>query len=101
MRLFRIVAALGAAGVILGMAALVAAQCAGLVQRSVALHRELSVVRGEVADLRLKKAEQDRTIRRLRDPAGTIPEIHDRLRLVAPNEAMIYVKGAATPVPLP
>jgi hypothetical protein len=38
-------------------------------------------------------------IRRLSDPRGVVPEIHDRLRLVGANEMFIYVQGSATPAP--
>jgi hypothetical protein len=84
-----------------GFVALGVAQCFGIVTRTVALQRELTVVRGEVADLRARRSEQERTIRRLRVPGGSIPEIHDRLRLVRPNEKLMYLRGAATPLPLP
>jgi hypothetical protein len=40
-------------------------------------------------------AERERriaTIKRLEDPRGAIPEIHDRLHLALPNESIIYLK---------
>jgi cell division protein FtsB len=94
--------AFGAAAVALGVLAVVIVQCAHLVQRNVALSRELVVVKGEVSDLERKHAEQERTIKRLRDPVGAVPEIHDRLRLVRPNETLIFVQGGeATRAPQP
>jgi cell division protein FtsB len=101
-RLLRACAAFGATAVALGLLALIVLQCAHLIQRNVALSRELVVVRGEVSDLEHKRAEQERTIRRLHDPSGAVPEIHERLRLVRPNEIMIFVKGVrVTPAPIP
>ena len=101
-RVLRLCTAVGAAAVAFAVLALIVIQCARLVQRNVALTRELAVVKSEVGDLQRKRAEQQRTIRRLHDPLGAVPEIHQRLRLVRPGETIIYVKGASPePVRLP
>lgn len=81
--------------------ALVGLQYARAVARNVALARALDRTRDDVARLEARRAEQLRTIRRLRDPAGAIPEIHDRLHQVAPGQAIIYLHGVATPSPQP
>ena len=39
-----------------------------------------------------RKRSEERQIRRLMDPQGAVPEIHDRLHLVGPHETIIYVK---------
>ena len=102
MRFLRAFVAVGAVAVTVGILALVVVQCAKLLQRNIALTRELAVVQGENADLESKKAQQKRTIARLHDPTGAIPEIHQRLRQVRSDETIIYVQGAqATAAPLP
>jgi hypothetical protein len=55
---------------------------------------ELSTVNSDIDALRLRHEEQLRELHRLEDPDGAIPEIHDRLRLVRPNEAIIFVSPA-------
>ena len=52
---------------------------------------QLSSLRSDIATLERRRDEQQRELRRLRDPQGAIPEIHDRLRLVRPNETLIFV----------
>lgn len=52
---------------------------------------QLSTLQSDIATLQHRRDEQQRELRRLRDPQGAIPEIHDRLRLVRPNEALIFV----------
>ena len=42
--------------------------------------------------LQTKRDEQLRQIKRLSDPSGSIPDIHDRLHLVGDHEAIIYLK---------
>ena len=94
MRLVRTCAAFCALALVLAISAIVLVQCAGLIARNISLTRELAVVRGEVTDLQRKRSDQQRTIRRLHDPSGAVPEIHERLRLVRPKETIIYVRGA-------
>jgi hypothetical protein len=81
--------------VALGVLAVVGLQVARVVKRNVVLAHELHSMTREVANLQRQRANEERTIRRLRVPAGTIPEIHDRLHLTRSDEAIIYVKGAS------
>jgi len=71
---------------------LVGVQYARVIGRNIALAREVRAVESDVAALKVKRARQVREIRRLSDPRGAIPEIHDRLRLVGDKEAIIYLK---------
>ena len=59
---------------------------------NVAMAHSLSSVQKDILALRHQKRSEERQIRRLMDPQGAIPEIHDRLHLVRPNETIIYVK---------
>ncbi|GAC1423029.1 MAG: hypothetical protein NVSMB5_16720 [Candidatus Velthaea sp.] len=52
----------------------------------------MHAVDADVHMLQVKRIEQERTIRRLSDPRGAIPEIHDKLHLVGDREAIIYLK---------
>lgn len=74
---------------------LVSVQFARIVNQNVAMARSLSDVRHDVSVLRQRKREEERELRRLSDPYGAIPEIHDRLHLVRANEAIVYVKRSA------
>ena len=80
-----------AAAVVLLLVVLVVVQFARAIGDDVAAERQLSAIRADIAALQRERAEQQRELRRLRDPEGAIPEIHDRLRLVRPNEALIFV----------
>ncbi len=83
--------------------ALVAVQFARVIDQNVALARDLSSTQSDIAALQARRAWQIRELRRLRDPEGAVPEIHDRLKLVRPNEAIIFVSpapsAAASPAP--
>jgi hypothetical protein len=79
--------------------AVVGVQYAHIIERNVSLANDLRGVERDVVTLRDKQREQLRTIDRLSDPQGAIPEIHDRLRLVRQNETIIYLKGAPSPAP--
>lgn len=81
--------------------ALVALQFANIVARNLAVAREVAASRADLAALDAKKREQLRTIARLSDPRGAIPEIHDKLRLVGPHEELIFVEGGPSPTPEP
>jgi hypothetical protein len=59
--------------------------------------RSLSSVQEDVEALRDHKRREERELRRLMDPEGAVPEIHERLHLVRPNEAIIYVRPAPPP----
>lgn len=82
----------GLAGVV--VFTLVSIQFAHIVNENVAMARSLSSVRRDVDALREHRRQAQREVRRLMDPEGAIPDIHDRLRLVRPNEAIIYIKPA-------
>ena len=78
---------------ILVFATLVAIQYARVVRRNVILANSLGSIDRDIAALKLAREERMAKIRRLQDPHGAIPEIHDRLHLFAPDEALIYVRG--------
>jgi cell division protein FtsB len=92
---------IGIACVALALIAFVAAQYARAIGRNFTLSADLARTRLQIADLEQRRGEQIREIRRLHDPAGAIPEIHDRLHLVGPNETLIFVRGVPTPAPTP
>lgn len=73
---------------------LVSIQFARIVNENVAMAGSLTSVQQDVTQLRRHKQETERELRRLLDPQGAIPAIHDRLHLVRPNEAIIYIKPA-------
>jgi cell division protein FtsB len=73
------------------VATLVIIQFARAIGENVAAERELGAIRTDIVTLKARRADQLRELRRLRDPQGAVPEIHDRLRLVRPNEALIFV----------
>lgn len=95
-RLLRRVAATLIALVIFG---LVGVQFARVIRDNVALARELSSTQTQIGALQARKQWQLRELRRLQDPEGAIPDIHDRLRLVRPNEAIIFVSPAPSSAP--
>jgi cell division protein FtsB len=71
--------------------ALVAIQFARAIGENLAAARQLATIRSDIMALQRRRDEQQREVRRLRDPEGAVPDIHDRLRLVRPNEALIFV----------
>ncbi len=75
---------------------LVSIQFARIVGENVAMAHSLSSIRQDVKALKAHKRQDEREVRRLLDPSGAIPDIHSRLHLVGPNEAIIYVKPAPT-----
>ena len=72
--------------------ALVGVQYAHVIGRNLALAHELHSVERDVVSLRAREVQQKQQIRRLSDPSGAIPEIHDRLHLVRDKEAIIYLE---------
>jgi cell division protein FtsB len=91
-----------AAGIALLVVTLVAVQFARAIGENLAAAHDLSSIRSDITALQERRADQQRELRRLRDPQGAIPEIHDRLRLVRPNEAIIFVSPQpAAPSPAP
>ncbi len=87
----RLAGRITAAGIAVLVVGLVAVQFARAIGENMSAVRQLSSIRADIAALQKRRDEQQRELRRLRDPQGAIPEIHDRLRLVRPNEALIFV----------
>ena len=95
----RIAGRITAVGIALLVVALVAVQFARAIGENLAAVHELSSIRLDITGLEKRRDDQQRELRRLRDPQGAIPEIHDRLRLVRPNEAIIFVSPAPSAAP--
>jgi hypothetical protein len=95
--LLRLTSRIGVVCVVLVVVSLITVQYARLIGRTVAMAHELRDERRDVARLEARRLQQDREIRRLSDPAGALPEIHDRLHLVGDHEAIIYLKGGHGP----
>lgn len=70
----------------------VSLQFAHVINENIAMASSLSSVQDEIAQLRAHRHHQELQIRRLNDLEGAVPEIHDRLRLVRPDEELIFVK---------
>jgi cell division protein FtsB len=79
----------------------VAMQFTGIVAKNVAVAQEVATSRADIRALRERERRQLQVIRRLSDPEGAIPEIHERLRLVGPHEEIIYVPGLPAPTAPP
>ncbi len=88
----RVLGRIGVVGVALIVLSLIGVQYAHVIGRNVALAHQLRDTEHDIVTLKARKAEQQREIRRLSDPRGAIPEIHDRLHLVGDKEAIIYLK---------
>jgi hypothetical protein len=98
----RLAGRMTAAAIALLVITLVVIQFARAIGENLSAARELSAIRSDISALERRRAEQQLDLWRLRDPQGTIPEIHDRLRLVRPNEALIFVSPQpAEPSPGP
>jgi cell division protein FtsB len=78
---------------------LVGIQFTRIINENVAMARSLADVQRDVRDLRARKREEQRELHRLADPAGAVPEIHERLHLVGPDEAIIYVRPGSRSTP--
>jgi hypothetical protein len=81
----------------LTLTGLIALQYERIIERNLALVHTLSNARADVERLKVKRAHQEAEVRRLSDPYGAIPEIHDRLHLTSSREAIIYLKGQPAP----
>lgn len=79
------------------VATLVAIQFARAIGENLNAVHQLSAIHSDITALERRRDYQRRELRRLRDPEGAIPEIHDRLRLVRPNEALIFVSPQPAP----
>jgi hypothetical protein len=95
--LLRLLGRIGVVCVVLAFATMVGMQYARIIGRNLALAHELRSVERDVVALKAKRAAQDARIRRLSDPRGAVPEIHDRLHLVGDKEAIIYLKHGRQP----
>ena len=76
---------------------LVGVQFARVIHQNVALAGDLNATNAEIEGLHARQAWQIRELKRLADPEGAVPDIHERLRLVRPNETMIFVSPAPSP----
>ena len=79
--------------------ALVGIQFAHIIDRNLGMGQSLHDVQSDVDTLRARKFAQERELRRLSDPEGSVPEIHDRLHLVGKNETIIYLKAPKPQAP--
>jgi len=95
--MLRLLSRIGVVCVALVAISLIGVQYARAIGHNVALAHELRSVEGDVAALKAKRAAQGGKIRRLSDPRGAVPEIHDRLHLVGDKEAIIYLKHGRQP----
>lgn len=93
----RLAGRVGVITVFVALVSLIGIQYARVIGRNVALAHELHAAQDDVAALKVKRAFQAREIRRLSDPHGAVPEIHERLHLVGDKEAIIYLKRSETP----
>ena len=91
-RTVRILARLGVLAVASSLVALFTVQYVRIIDRNLAYARLLRNVEGDIAQLDARREQQRKEIRRLSDPQGAIPEIHDRLHLVFDHEEIIYLK---------
>ena len=97
--LLRLAGRVTATAVALLIFTLIGVQFARVIGENVAMASELSGVNTDISNLETRHSLQLRELRRLRSPDGAIPEIHDRLRLVRPNEAIIFVRPAPSATP--
>jgi cell division protein FtsB len=97
--LLRLAGRITASAVALLVFTLIGVQFARVIGENVAMASQLSGINGDIVSLKARRARQLRELERLRDPEGAVPEIHDRLRLVRPNEAIIFVSPAPAASP--
>lgn len=95
--LLRAAGRLAALAIVLLVSTLIGVQFTREIGENISTARELSSLRSDIGALQSKREEQQRELRRLQDPQGAIPEIHDRLRLVRPNETIIFVSPQPAP----
>lgn len=95
--LVRLLGRIGATALALLVFTLVGIQFARVVHQNIGLSRELAATQSDITQLQAHRAWQLRQLRRLQDPQGAIPEIHDRLRLVRANEAIVFVSPLPSP----
>lgn len=90
----RALSRLGIVCVALVVLSMIGVQYTRVIGRNLALAHQLHDTEHDIASLKVRRAQQAREIKRLSDPHGAIPEIHDRLHLVGDKEAIIYLKRA-------
>ena len=83
------------AAALLGSISMIAIQYARMAHRNLVLAHALAATQSDIARLQNERSRREATVKRLEDPRGAIPEIHDRLHLTLPNEAIIYLKKPA------
>ena len=83
------------------VAILIVVQFATIVAKNVAIARQVATAHRQIAELRERERARERTVERLSDPRGAIPEIHEKLQLVGPHEELIYVRGLPQPTAPP
>lgn len=76
----------------IAVVALVGIQFARIIRQNVAMADSLHNVQRQIVQLDARKIEDERAIHRLLVPEGAVPEIHERLRMVVPNQALIYIR---------
>ena len=83
-------------GVVIALAGafitVVGLQYARIIAKNVDMADRLRSAQNDVRSLQTKRVQADAEIRRLSDPQGAIPEIHDKLHLVGDHETIIYLK---------
>ena len=99
MKGLRVAARVSVLAAMLTVGSLVAVQYEAIVVRYLSLRHQVEDSRAEFQALEAKLHKQNNDVRRLSDPRGAIPEIHERLKEFGPNEEMIYIKGAPSPAP--
>ncbi len=97
----RLTARIGLLATVGCVVVLVAVQLEVIVAKNVAIARQVANAHRQIVALRERERAQQRTVDRLSDPRGAIPEIHEKLQLVAPHQELIYVRGLAQPTPAP
>ena len=88
-----------AVGIVVLAVSLVIVQFARAIGENLSAAHRLSVLRSDISALERQRDDQKRELRRLRDPEGAVPEIHDRLRLARPNEQLIFISPAPSDAP--
>jgi cell division protein FtsB len=97
----RLAGRLATASLVLVFVSLIVVQFARIIHANVAMAEELARARADVRALEERKRRDLEEIRRLSTPAGAIPLIHERLRLVRPNEELIFLERPLSPSPSP
>lgn len=76
---------------LLTLAVVLGVQSVRVIERNVAVSHEVQAEDEQITILQTRKADELRAIARLQRPDGAIPEIHNRLKYAADNEAVVFV----------